>query len=735
MASGKAVLPLDSSVFVFNNSVEENISCLRSQIDIARRMGVVAVPVVLLDGKIRIGLSNADYATLRSQAKFMCECHINNVDSMMEEKKSGFITTSLITYIGSLLNSPLTVSGFIRGVDKYSPNTTLDVDSIRKFHVTNVNCGFCITTDLYSTMSYLSSNQINLVTPGFQFVPTVYNHTSKLHSDVTTYSFSELASLLVNNEQLHFPSTHIISLHSKDTTRTLLVEKLFPEVEFEAEKKMLGMAEKEQLVHQLLNDKSNGISKKLFISCLKEATKTAVLLLQRMEEQRRVLQLKLLLEKEESLVEKDEEAEVPESQEVGIPQESLIATKTSSFFTYFKPAENNSKEREPAGAISGVQHTSEPLSSSYFLKSHTPRDTNLHLSPYKKGSPVFIGEVAMGHYHQQSLLPSRPNLILHDVGGVARNTYEAFLRQMPENRPILMGVVGNDEEGKRIREFHRQMGDELEYVREEEGKTAVIIGFYDTTGMKEEECRYDDHVPGVSSRDISKHADVIKSASLVFVDASVELTALRDLRLLLASSQKRLLVDPSDGARAQALLDSQILQCADFLLPEMGELWSLACLLQPSLKPKLEEWEEKKKGLLKKRGDVGFSEAILHLKEPVGVVMKELPRGKDSYILLKMGGMGIAMIAREAGAEDVDVVHFTVEHNYTPTFESNIAYEEAFAGGFMSGLMLDYPLNLSMALGINTLKVNSRQKRIIADSIRKGIHSHFIKAYMKSLWG
>ena len=75
---------------------------------------------------------------------YVCHCHLemmrrNNVDSMMEEKQSGFITTSLITYIGSLLNSPLTVSGFIRGVDKYSPNTTLDVDSIRKFHVTVVH--------------------------------------------------------------------------------------------------------------------------------------------------------------------------------------------------------------------------------------------------------------------------------------------------------------------------------------------------------------------------------------------------------------------------------------------------------------------------------------------------------------------------------------------------------------------------------------------------------------------
>ena len=64
----------------------------------------------------------------------------NNVSSMIEAKKSGFVTTSLITYIGSLLNAPLTVSGFIRGVDKYSPNTTLDMDSIRKFYTTVHHC-------------------------------------------------------------------------------------------------------------------------------------------------------------------------------------------------------------------------------------------------------------------------------------------------------------------------------------------------------------------------------------------------------------------------------------------------------------------------------------------------------------------------------------------------------------------------------------------------------------------
>ena len=120
-------------------------------------MGVVAAPVVLLDGKVLINDCNSQVdsnwtvkrrlrhpsfaSQIHVRVSYACHNHLemmrrNNVDSMMEEKKSGFITTSLITYIGSLLNSPLTVSGFIRGVDKYSPNTTLDMDSIRKFHVT-----------------------------------------------------------------------------------------------------------------------------------------------------------------------------------------------------------------------------------------------------------------------------------------------------------------------------------------------------------------------------------------------------------------------------------------------------------------------------------------------------------------------------------------------------------------------------------------------------------------------
>ena len=90
-----------------------------------------------------------------------------------------------------------------------------------------------------------------------------------------------------------------------------------------------------------------------------------------------------------------------------------------------------------------------------------------------------------------------------------------------------------------------------------------------------------------------------------------------------------------------------------------------------------------------------------------------------------MGQMGIAMITSDPSAKNMDVIHFSVNRSFCPTFESNIAkgrfgyiknnddndesssftivtsIDQAFAGGFMYGLSMDYPMNLSIALGIN----------------------------------
>ena len=38
-----------------------------------------------------------------------------------------------------------------------------------------------------------------------------------------------------------------------------------------------------------------------------------------------------------------------------------------------------------------------------------------------------------------------------------------------------------------------------------------------------------------------------------------------------------------------------------------------------------------------------------------------------------MNHMGIAMVAGDPSSKNMDVIHFSMDHSYKPTFESNIA--------------------------------------------------------------
>ena len=46
---------------------------------------------------------------------------------------------------------------------------------------------------------------------------------------------------------------------------------------------------------------------------------------------------------------------------------------------------------------------------------------------------------------------------------------------------------------------------------------------------------------------------------------------------------------------------------------------------------------------------------------------------QDNFVLLKMNHMGIAMVAGDPSSKNMDVIHFSMDHSYKPTFESNIA--------------------------------------------------------------
>ena len=96
---------------------------------------------------MKIGLSAQDLVFLQKYSGKLVECNMyvffhedydssNNIDSLMQSGATGYFTTNLISYVGSLLNAPVTVSGYIQGLDKLVPTTSVDIESLRRYHPT-----------------------------------------------------------------------------------------------------------------------------------------------------------------------------------------------------------------------------------------------------------------------------------------------------------------------------------------------------------------------------------------------------------------------------------------------------------------------------------------------------------------------------------------------------------------------------------------------------------------------
>ena len=405
---------------------------------------------------------------------------------------------------------------------------------------------------------------------------------------------------------------------------------------------------------------------------MKEVTRAGVSIVKCLKEQENILHIKSLLNEEHS---KQQENNEISNQPITTIPDMIVDMKeenknNTNYITLFNSVNISSSSPNP----------SDSFPSSSFFTSALPspstmyRDLYLTYSyreyhEYAKDSPVLIGEIGTGVYHQDSGISSRPASIFEDVGGVMRTIYEVLLRHNPVKRPYLIGVVGNDENGKKVLDYHKQMGDKLEGVRISNGKTTQIYGIYSKEGLCEKEYRLKETIEGVEVNDIEKNRERILNASLVCLDTSLPLSSMTKVNEILAKTNKPLLVDPAHSNHYSGFLQSGLLSRTDFLLPSLNELWKLACVIQPSIESSLKEWNE----LINQHPSLPFQEAILHLRSPLKCIMKEMKGEKDHFVILKMNRMGMAMICQNQGEEDMDVIHFNIDQSFTPTFESHIA--------------------------------------------------------------
>ena len=101
-------------------------------------------------------MNKDDFYTLRNNASIISECtmyfvtflfeYSSCLEKMMKNQETAYFTTSVLScflsfplncsLIANLLKCPVAATGFVRGLEKDSPSTSQDIESLRKYHIT-----------------------------------------------------------------------------------------------------------------------------------------------------------------------------------------------------------------------------------------------------------------------------------------------------------------------------------------------------------------------------------------------------------------------------------------------------------------------------------------------------------------------------------------------------------------------------------------------------------------------
>jgi len=204
LAQNKPVVALESTIISHGMPYPQNVEMAKKVEQIVRDNGAVPATIAIMDGKIKIGLTDEDLETL-ANAKEVAKVSRRDLAKIVANKSLGATTVASTMICAEMAGIKFFVTGGIGGVHRGYEHT-LDVSAdLEELSQTNVNvicAGAKAILDLPRTMEYLETKGVTVV--GFQtdVLPAFYTRTSniKLHHKVETEA--ELAQMIYTKDQL-----------------------------------------------------------------------------------------------------------------------------------------------------------------------------------------------------------------------------------------------------------------------------------------------------------------------------------------------------------------------------------------------------------------------------------------------------------------------------------------------------------------------------------------------------
>ncbi|PLR96102.1 pseudouridine-5'-phosphate glycosidase [Bacillus sp. T33-2] len=194
----KPVVALESTIISHGMPYPQNVQTAREVEDIIRKNGAVPATIAILNGKIKIGLSNEELEFL-GQSKDIEKASRRDLPFLLATKKNGATTVAATMICAELAGIEVFVTGGIGGVHREAEITmdvSADLQELAKTNVAVVCAGAKSILDIGLTLEYLETQGVPVAGFGTDVLPAFYTRTSPFNVNFRLETAEEAAAMI-----------------------------------------------------------------------------------------------------------------------------------------------------------------------------------------------------------------------------------------------------------------------------------------------------------------------------------------------------------------------------------------------------------------------------------------------------------------------------------------------------------------------------------------------------------
>jgi pseudouridine-5'-phosphate glycosidase len=204
LSTNQPVVALESTIISHGMPYPQNVEMAKKVENIIRKEGAVPATIAIMDGKIKIGLSDEDLEAL-AKADEVAKVSRRDIAHILASKKMGATTVASTMICANLANIKFFVTGGIGGVHKgfeQSMDISADLEELSQTNVNVICAGAKAILDLPRTMEYLETKGVPVVGYQTKVLPAFYTRESSIPLQISVDSVEDLANMILVKDEM-----------------------------------------------------------------------------------------------------------------------------------------------------------------------------------------------------------------------------------------------------------------------------------------------------------------------------------------------------------------------------------------------------------------------------------------------------------------------------------------------------------------------------------------------------